>query len=236
LSSSSLQPGQQIPQTLELPPGENPYHVWPTEIDYLLYTPKVASPDKKYPLLLFLHGAGERGTDVQQVRDHGPPSFVEQHEDFPFITVSPQCRPDCWWTMGGYMAALEHLIRHLRETLPVDPTRMYLTGLSLGGYGTFALVARNPRLFAAAVPICGGGDPTWAEKLTSTPLWAFHGERDEVVPLVRSTEMVEAITAAGGQIQLTTYPDAEHDSWTRTYESPALYQWLLTHQLQQGTK
>ncbi|MEX1041284.1 MAG: prolyl oligopeptidase family serine peptidase [Pirellulaceae bacterium] len=235
MSSSSLQPGQQIAQTLELPLGENPAHVRPSEIDYLRYMPKGASPDGEYPLLLFLHGAGQRGTDVQQVRDHGPPSFVEQQADFPFITVSPQCRPDCWWTMDGYLTALEHLINHLRETLPVDPTRIYLTGLSLGGYGTFALAARNPGLFAAAVPICGGGDPEWAEKLKSTPLWAFHGERDPVVPLIRSTEMVEAITAAGGQIQLTIYPDAEHDSWTRTYESPAVYEWLLTHQLQQGT-
>jgi predicted peptidase len=109
----------------------------------------------------------------------------------------------------------------------VDPDRVYLTGLSMGGYGTWSLAAAHPERFAAIVPICGGGNPADAAKLASLPVWVFHGAKDPTVPLERSKEMVEAIKSAGGNPRFTIYPEAGHDSWTETYNNPELYQWLL---------
>lgn len=206
-------------------------------LNYLLYVPRAAAtqPDKRWPLILFLHGAGERGSDVWLVAKHGPPKIVREQPDFPFIVVSPQCPAGRVWDNDEVLALLDEIL----ATQPVDPTRVYLTGLSMGGYGTWSLGLAHPERFAAIVPICGGGDPlkamladpSKAEALRSLAVWAFHGAKDPVVKLSESERMVEALRRAGvREVELTVYPEAQHDSWTETYANPRLYEWLLRHQ------
>lgn len=197
-------------------------------LDYLLYLPgDYQSSKQEFPLLLFLHGAGETGTDLAMVKKHGPPKIAEATNDFPFILVSPQS-PSRGWNPDTLAALLDHVTLEYR----VDKKRVYLTGLSMGGYGTWALAAAHPEKFAAIAPICGGGNIADAPKLARLPIWAFHGAKDPVVPLQRSKEMVEAIKAAGGDVKFTVYPEALHDSWTETYSNPELYSWFLRHQKQ----
>jgi predicted peptidase len=125
---------------------------------------------------------------------------------------------------------LNQLLDQVEQELKVDKSRVYLSGLSMGGYGSWRYAAANPERFAAVVPICGGGEPDkWAESLTKVPIWAFHGAKDEVVPLARSQDMVDAVKEAGGEIKFTVYPEARHDSWTETYNNPEVYEWLLKH-------
>lgn len=193
------------------------------KLEYLLSLPAdYAQSNQKWPLVLFLHGAGESGTDLNKVKVHGPPKIVEAKGPFPFILVSPQC-PGRGWNPDVLNALLDDLMKNYR----VDPDRVYLTGLSMGGYGTWALAAAHPEKFAAIAPICGGGSPKDAPKLARLPIWVFHGAKDTTVPLQRSEEMVEAIKAAGGNPKFTVYPDAGHDSWTATYDNPEFYTWLL---------
>jgi predicted peptidase len=190
------------------------------------------SKTRRWPLILFLHGAGERGDDLSRVKVHGIPRVVEQRRvpelgDFPFIAVSPQCPADSWWTRETL--ALEALLDAVEEELRVDPDRIYVTGLSMGGYGTFALAAAQPDRFAAIAPVCGGGSRSDARRIAHIPTWIFHGAKDETVPLRSSAEMVEAMAHFGGSPRFTVYPDAKHDSWTETYDNPDLYRWLLSH-------
>jgi predicted peptidase len=193
------------------------------KLDYLLFLPgKYEGSSERWPLMLFLHGSGESGSDLAKVKTHGPPKIVESKPDFPFILVSPQS-PRMGWNVETLNALLDDIMKHYR----VDPDRVYLTGLSMGGYGTWALAAAHPERFAAIVPICGGGNPADAPKLASIPTWVFHGAKDSTVPIQRSKEMVEAIKSAGGNPKFTIYPEAGHDSWTETYNNPELYQWLL---------
>ncbi|MEA3368586.1 MAG: prolyl oligopeptidase family serine peptidase [Planctomycetota bacterium] len=198
------------------------------EIRYLLYVPE-AYPESKqrWPLVLFLHGAGERGDDLEKVKVHGPPKLVGKGKALPFLCVSPQCPKGGWWDRPDQVAGLVALLDHLQKTLRVDPDRVYLTGLSMGGFGTWALAMKEPKRFAAIAPICGKGDPSKAERIAHLPTWVFHGGKDRVVPTRHSEEMVEALKAAGGDPKLTVYPDAGHDSWTRTYENPEFWKWLL---------
>ncbi len=192
-------------------------------LNYLLYLPPDYDKQSAWPLVLFLHGAGERGSNLELVKRHGPPKLVEQGKDFPFILVSPQCPAGKWW----YPMELSALLDEIVERYKVDPDRIYVTGLSMGGFGTWSLAAYSPERFAAIVPICGGGEVLLANKYVHLPVWAFHGAKDSVVPLRRSQEMVEAINRAGGHARLTVYPNAGHDSWTATYDNPEVYQWLL---------
>ena len=195
------------------------------KFDYLLFLPPGYEKDgKKWPLILFLHGSGERGEDVSKVKIHGPPKVVESKPDFPFIVVSPQARRR-GWDPDVLRALLDEVLADYR----VDPDRVYLTGLSMGGSGTWALAVEYPEYFAAIVPICGRGDPKEAERLKHLPIWVFHGAKDEAVPLSRSEEMVKALEEEGADVKFTVYPEAEHDSWSETYNSPELYQWLLSH-------
>jgi len=197
-------------------------------LDYLLYLPPDYEQKDSWPLLVFLHGAGERGSDLNRVKAHGPAKLVEQGRDFPFVIVSPQCPEGQWWPILGREVLA--LIDEMLERYKIDPDRVYLTGLSMGGYGTWAIASAWPERFAAIVPICGGGRPFTAANLKKVPVWAFHGAKDPVVPLSESQQMVDAVNRAGGKAKLTIYPDAEHDSWTQTYDNPELYQWLLSHQ------
>lgn len=197
------------------------------ELGYLLYVPEGYSQDKAWPLVVFLHGAGERGTNVEKVKVHGLPRLIAEGKDFEFIVVSPQCPPDKWWVgMDSHIIAL---IDETMDKYNVDKDRVYLTGLSMGGYGTWSIGAGYPERFAAMVPICGGGQPFLAGKLKDVPVWAFHGAKDNVVPLSESQKMVDAVNATGGTAKLTIYPEAGHDSWTQTYANPQLYTWLLSH-------
>lgn len=195
---------------------------------YLLYLPEGYSHSgPAWPMMLFLHGAGERGDDLEKVKVHGPPKIVEGRKDFPFIVVSPQCPSDSWWPKKTEM--LKNLVGEIAASYNVDEERIYLTGLSMGGYGTWSLASEYPERFAAIAPICGGGEPFFGHKLRDVPVWAFHGAKDNVVPLEKSEQMVDAIKAAGGEAKLTVYPDAGHDSWTATYENEKLYEWFLKH-------
>jgi predicted peptidase len=201
-------------------------------LDYLLFLPQDyrASGETRWPLIVFLHGAGERGTNVQLVAVHGPPKIVRQDASFPFIVLSPQCPEGSSWNVETLNALLDETIaRHA-----IDPKRVYLTGLSMGGYGSWAWASANPERFAAVVPICGGGDPmpvrlssgARRERLARLPVWAFHGAKDTVVTLTESQRMVDTYQMIGNSARLTVYPEAGHDSWTDTYGNPALYEWL----------
>ena len=193
------------------------------KIDYLLFLPQGYENSKqRWPLILFLHGAGESGTNLAKVKTHGPPKVVESKPDFPFILVSPQSSGR-GWNSDTLNALLDDVVRKYR----VDTHQIYLTGLSMGGYGTWSLAAAHPERFAAIVPICGGGNPADAKKLVGLPIWVFHGAKDPTVPVQRSREMVEAIKAAGGNVKFTEYPEAQHDCWTETYDNAELYKWLL---------
>lgn len=203
-------------------------------LNYLLALPREYGTDggQRWPLVLFLHGAGERGADLERVKLHGIPKIVGQWDNVPFIAVSPQCPAGTTWVMQ--IDALDALLDELAQTYAVDLERVYLTGLSLGGNGSWHLAAAYPERFAAVVPICGwgewwGGFPEQACVLKQVPIWAFHGAQDTVVPLAGSQQLVEALRTCGGNVRFTIYPDAGHDSWTETYANPELYTWLLGH-------
>ena len=195
-------------------------------VKYLEYFPEINEGDENLPLLIFLHGMGERGDDLSKLKLHGPPSFLDQKKDFPFITISPQCPDTIYWNEEFLLPFYEEII----AKYPIDKKRIYLTGLSMGGFGTWGSIIAKPDLFAAAAPICGGGDPSKLEAVKSLPIWVFHGAKDQVVPLLRSEEMVNKLKELGSKVKFTIYPKATHDSWTETYANPKLYEWLLSHQ------
>jgi predicted peptidase len=192
-------------------------------LDYLIYLPPDYGQKNNWPLLLFLHGAGERGSDLDLVKKHGPPKLIDRGNAFPFIVVSPQCPKGRAWQPMELTALLDDVIAKYK----VDQDRICVTGLSMGGFGTWALAAYSPNRFAAIVPICGGGEPFWAKRLAHLPVWVFHGAKDPGVPLRRSQEMVDALKKAGGNVKFTVYPEAGHDAWTATYDNPKVYEWLL---------
>jgi predicted peptidase len=196
--------------------------------DYLLFLPEdYGKKRQRWPLMVFLHGAGERGSDLNKVKVHGPPKIVKNRKDFPFIVVSPQCPEGDWWTEK--VEVLINLVDDIAARYKVDKKRIYLTGLSMGGYGTWALASAYPERFAAIAPICGGGSRIMSLRLKDIPIWVFHGAKDRVVPLEESEEMVNAIRKRGGDVKFTIYPDAGHDSWTESYNNQELYDWFLEH-------
>jgi predicted peptidase len=193
-------------------------------LNYLLYLPAdYGKTDQAWPLVLFLHGAGESGSDLKRVKIHGPPKLAAAGKALPFILVSPQS-PGRGWDPNILTAMLDDVIANHK----VDKDRVYLTGLSMGGYGTWALAAAHPEKFAAIAPICGGGNPADAKKLKDLPIWVFHGGKDTTVPPAQSERMVNALKEAGAEkVKFTVYPDAGHDSWTATYNNPEFFDWLL---------
>ncbi|MFZ4548052.1 MAG: prolyl oligopeptidase family serine peptidase [Bacteroidales bacterium] len=198
-----------------------------TTLNYLLRLPSDYKNEKNttYPILIFLHGSGERGDSIELVKRNGPPSFIENQLDFPFIMVSPQCPEGTWWVIEDLQVMLEQMLAKYR----IDRNRIYLTGLSMGGFGTWAWASKYPEQFAAIAPVCGGGDIQFAKKFTDLPVWAFHGEADPVVPVKRTIEMVEAVNASGGSARMTIYPAVGHDSWIQAYNDAKLFEWLLEH-------
>lgn len=197
-------------------------------LKYLLYLPVGYESEDSWPLMIFLHGYGERGNDLELVKKHGLPKMIASGQDFPFIIASPQCPDTTVWPEQA--DELNGLINSLIAEYKVDNNRVYLTGLSMGGYGTWYLASRYPEKFAAIAPICGGGGWWMTDSLKSIPTWVFHGDADDVVPLIESEVMVNRIQEAGGDITLTVYPGVGHDSWTESYNNPELYTWLLSHQ------
>ena len=206
------------------------------QMDYLLFLPQGYKEDKQkqWPLMLFLHGAGERGKDLAKVAVHGPPKLVKERTDFPFILISPQCPTGESWSDDALLGLLDEVMKKHR----VDPSRVYLTGLSMGGYGTWSLGLKYPDRFAAIAPICGGGNflpvllpsPGKQAALKKLPVWAFHGGKDMLVPLAESERMVNALKKVGNEsVKFTVYPEAEHDSWTETYQNQELFDWMLRH-------
>lgn len=205
-------------------------------LPFLCYQPSEFQAETKLPLLIFLHGAGERGTDLELVKKHGPPKLIDQGEELPFVVVSPQCPLDQWWAMRENMNGLAQLTQYIQSEYSIDTAQTYLTGLSMGGYGAWAMAADNPDLYAAIIPICGGADLATTENLKSTPAWAFHGREDEIVPLIRSVEIVDAVSKIGGDARLTIYDNVQHDSWSITYANREIYDWLLSHELRHRRK
>ena len=190
-------------------------------LPYLLYTP---ATDKNVPLIIFLHGSGERGDDLVHVGDEGLPEILANAPGA--VIVAPQCPEDTRWT--NHMGALESILDEVVAEYAIDSSRVYLTGLSLGGQGAWFLAARAPERFAALVPVCGRSNPEAADRLKDLPTWVFHGANDDTVPLNESERMVRALEAAGGNVKLTVYPDTGHNSWTRAYGEPELYAWMFS--------
>jgi predicted peptidase len=199
------------------------------ELKYRLLIPDGydTAQDTRFPLVLFLHGAGERGADNRRQLVHGAAQFLkpERRRKHACFVVAPQCPSGRWWTDS--LESVMELVRQLQADYRIDPDRLYVTGLSMGGFGTFALTTRYPDVFAAAAPICGGGDPTQAKTLISLPLWVFHGDADRVVPVGLSRSMIKAIESGGGMPKYTEYPGVGHDCWTQTYANPDFHEWLF---------
>ena len=193
---------------------------------YLLHLPPSYDADtgSEFALVLYLHGAGERGEDLRLLRRHGPPKFLDEQDDFPAIVVSPQCPEGEWWDT----LKLKTLLDGILATKRVDRSRVYVTGNSMGGYGTWEMGQKFPDMFAALAPICGGGNPFRNSRhLRKMPIWVFHGMKDSIVPFEESLTLVRALERTGANIKFTVYPEAEHDSWTETYENPEFWAWLL---------
>ncbi len=195
--------------------------------DLLVYTPKSFLEEKKlWPLIVFLHGSGERGSDPNKLKVHSLPKMVDAKDDFPFIVVSPQCPDGQRWNAESLNAMLEDVI----SKLPVDTNRIYLTGISMGGYGVWKFAIAYPNWFAAIAPVCGWGHLEDVEKLKNKPIWIFHGAKDDVVPPTESEKMVEFLHKKGNTtVKFTLYPEANHNAWDATYANPELYEWFLQH-------
>ncbi|MCP4848351.1 MAG: prolyl oligopeptidase family serine peptidase [Verrucomicrobiaceae bacterium] len=216
--------GSQVEQSFKLASG--------TSVPYLLYLPKKfdAKSTEKWPVILFLHGRGESRGPLSIVAKWGPPRMAARGDNLPYIIISPQCPADQRWTSAGQLQAVLDLLAHISKSFPVDSQRIYLTGLSMGGYGSWKLAAEHGKLFAAVAPICGAGDPKDAMKLKSVPVWAFHGTEDRAVPYQRSLEIVEAIQKSGGKkVRFTTLKHVGHNSWSAAYATPELFEWFNKH-------
>jgi predicted peptidase len=198
---------------------------------YVLFVPHDYKGDKEFPLILFLHGAGERGDDGEAPVKQGIGNaikFKNGEKKFPFFVVFPQCSKKGTWKAGGPDAdrALG-ILDEVQKTYKIDAKRIYLTGLSLGGYGTWSLAAADPDRWAAIAPVCGGGDPSMASKIKDIPCWCFHGDQDKAVAVNKSREMIDALKKAGGNPRYSEFPYVGHNSWDPAYTTSELYPWLL---------
>ncbi|MDB6057709.1 MAG: phospholipase/carboxylesterase [Verrucomicrobiales bacterium] len=192
------------------------------KMDYLLFLPQeYEKSQKKWPVLLYLHGSGECGTNLNLLKRNGPTKYVLTHPEFPFILVAPQ-------TKGGFDdRAVVRLLDQIVNRYRVESRQVYLTGLSMGGGATWDIAAKHPERFAAVVPVSGVGNTGMANKLAVLPIWVFHGSRDNIISVEWSQKMVAAIKAAGGTIKYTEFPKSHHNIWAKVYDNPEMYQWLL---------
>lgn len=192
--------------------------------DYVLQIPATYNDQKtkRWPVIIFLHGIGARGSDPARVKNEGLAAIASRDANFPFIVVSPQCKDGGWWDVQGLETVLAEALK-----LNVDTNRIYLTGLSMGGFGTWDWAAAAPGKFAAAVPICGGGTPAKACNMKNLPIWAFHNADDPTVNVLTTRDMVKAVKDCGSTvIKYTENPTGGHDAWTKAYTDPALFAWL----------
>lgn len=216
-------------------------------LPYRLLTPENLVADKRFPLVVFLHGAGERGDDNRRQLCNGVQEFLrpELRNAYPCFVLAPQCPADTRWVECDWsdpephkqpeqpscaMRLLQELIPQFIKNNPVNVSRIYAAGISMGAFGTWDLLARQPELFAAAVPVCGGADVSTAAKIAHVPVWVWHGACDTVVPAVRSRRMVTALQEAGAQPKYTELPEVQHNSWIQAFGSPELYPWLFSQQ------
>ena len=181
---------------------------------------------KKYPVVFFCHGAGSRGSNTTVLLNNPFFKYTEIHDDFPFVMVAPQCPSDSWFDV---FESLQKIAFEVSNADYADSERIYLMGVSMGGYGSWQLAMAQPKIFAAMVPICGGGMYWNAGRLINVPVWAFHGKLDTCVFPVESEKMVDAVNKHGGSAKLTLYPDCGHDSWTYTFRNREVFEWLLSH-------
>jgi predicted peptidase len=201
---------------------------WP----YVVFVPHDYDGKKGFPVILFLHGLGDAwrigsGGDTKRVGSGLGPFIEKDEKSFGFITIFPQAEPNVGWDPRGpngkrALAELDEVMKEYKT----DPKRVYCTGLSMGGFGTWAMAAASPERWAAIVPVCGGGKTEWAERIKAIPTWAFHGTDDRTVPVMQSREMVAALKKAGASPRYTEYPGVDHNCWDRAYSDPALYPWL----------
>ena len=219
---------------------------------YQVFVPSNWSRKVKWPVILYLHGYGEEGDDGLLQTDPGLPRAIRRNVNrFPFVVAIPQCLKKDWWTSPAMEAQALKALEQTMQEFKGDPQRVYLTGLSMGGFGTWAIASGHPGKFAAIVPVCGGihslhgskvpnyrdvdvsADPyaATAQKLGKTPVWVFHGEADDTIPVTESRQMVEALKAAGGNVRYTEYPGVKHNSWDKAYSEPELFPWLLAQKL-----
>ncbi|MFN4261171.1 MAG: alpha/beta hydrolase-fold protein [Gemmataceae bacterium] len=203
-----------------------------SEHKYVLFVPYDYKGDKPYPLILFLHGSGETGTDGQkQVQVGLGPAIRKQEKSFPFLALFPQSEKRTWQADSDDAQRALRILEEVRQNYQVDAQRIHLTGLSMGGFGTWSLAVQYPGRWAAIVPICGRGDPTQAAKIKDIPCWCFHGDADKAVKVDGSRNMIAALKEAGGNPIYTEYPGVGHNSWDRAYGTAKLYDWLLMQQL-----
>ncbi len=220
-------------------------------LPYRILLPESYNPAHTYPLILFLHGSGERGHDNEAQLVHGASLFLldSVRKNYPAIVVFPQCAVSSYWSNVQFqydstgkrelfifsasgepttaMKLLQQLLFGILKTYPVNKKQVYVGGLSMGGMGTFELVRRNPALFAAAFPICGGGAPAAAPAMKQVKWWVFHGEADDVVPPAYSADMVAALQSAGAEVKFSLYPGVNHNSWDPAFAEPGLLPWLF---------
>lgn len=211
-------------------------------VPYRLMKPQAMAQQARYPLVLYLHGAGERGNDGGDViLKHGALEFAKRQDRFPCYVLAPQCPKGMKWSpyrkeLGYYRLSdsasaiqdlLAALVRFVQAQERVDSSRLYVVGISMGGFGAWELAMRNPSLFAAAVPICGGGDATQARRLAHLSVWAFHGAADSIIKVEWSRAMIDSLKAAGGSTRYSEFQDVGHDVWTRAFATEELYEWLF---------
>lgn len=207
----------------------------PAKLNYWLHLPKdYRANGEPWPVILFLHGAGERGSNMTLAMKHGIPKLAAHDPSLPFICISPQCPKHSWWIL--HLDELMALVDDVLATHNADRNRVYLTGMSMGGNGTWGLAYRYPDRFAAIAPICGHdlfitGVTENPAKLKHLPIWAFHGAADPIVPIHESAALCDELRHMGADVQFTVYPYADHDSWSETYSNPDFYQWLLKYRL-----
>ncbi len=202
-------------------------------IKYIIRYPDSYCEGEKFPLIIYVHGAGARGNDIDVVKNTAYFNIIEKYENFPFITVAPQCSENTWIDM---FEQLKKFVYKITAENFVDANRIYLMGASMGGYCTWQLAMSLPELFAAIVPICGGGMYWNASRLVNVPVWAFHGAKDDVVHKEESVKMVDAINQHGGSAKLTIYPENQHDAWSDTFANPKVFDWLLSHTNKNATE
>jgi predicted peptidase len=212
-----------------------------TLLRYRILRPATIEPGRVYPLIVFLHGAGERGDDNVRQLTHGAAELLRYTEAHPAFVIFPQCPTGTWWDGPNWLSndrkpakvaaplpQVIDLVDRMMQEQPIDPTRVYVTGMSMGGFGTCATVAARPDLFAAAMPVCGGGNPEWAARYRSTAFWFTHGNADPWVPVEKSRQMVRAMREAGQVVRYTELSGVGHDAWTPTYNSDLTLNWLFS--------